>query len=87
MTRNQIRTLIVSAQNLELQKREKVDMLIRYLEDKEGLVLDSIPNNSAENADNLLEAILCHINYGECNLDELLDDIQVAIAERSKTDE
>lgn len=82
MTRSEIKRMIVSARNAELRKREIAHKLISNLEDIIGIDLDNIPNNSAENADNLLQAITCHIDYGECDLEELLDDIQMAIAER-----
>ena len=80
MTRSEMKKLIVSAKKAEARKVIAVYKLINYLEDTIG-DLQNIPNNSAENANNLLEAILCHIDYGECDLEELLDDIQTALAE------
>lgn len=80
MTRSEMKKLIVSAKKAEARKVIAASKLINYLEDTVG-DLQNIPNNSAENANNLLEAILCHIDYGECDLEELLDDIQTALAE------
>ena len=80
MTRNEMKKLIESAKKAEARKVIAVSKLINYLEDTIG-DLQNIPNNCAENANNLLEAILCHIDYGECDLEELLDDIQTALAE------
>lgn len=80
MTRSEMKKLLVSAQKAEARKTIAVFKLIDYLEDKIG-DLQNIPNRSAENANNLLEAILCHIDYGECDLEELLDDIQAALVE------
>lgn len=82
MRRSEIKKLIVSARNAELRKREVVCKLIENLEDIIDINLDDIPNNSAENADTLLQAINCHIDYGECDLEELLDDIQMALVKR-----
>lgn len=81
MTRSEMKRLLVSARKAEDRKAIAIFKLINYLEDKIGDLQD-IPNQSAENANNLLEAILCHVDYGECDLEELLDDIQMALAER-----
>ena len=81
MTRESIKFLIVNARKAEERKRKYGGMLIDNLERILG-DLENIPNNSAENASNLKEAILCHIDYGECDLKELLDDIEKALAER-----
>lgn len=81
MTRSEMKRLLVSARKAEDRKTIAIFKLINYLEDKIGDLQD-IPNQSAENANNLLEAILCHVDYGECDLEELLDDIQMALAER-----
>ena len=86
MTRSEMKKLIESAKKAEARKVIAVYKLINYLEDTIG-DLQNIPNNSAENANNLLEAILCHIDYGECDLEELLDDIVTAIAERRTEDD
>lgn len=80
MTRSEMKKLIESAKKAEARKVIATTKLLNYLEDTLG-DLQNIPNNSAENANNLLEAILCHIDYGECDLEELLDDIQAALAE------
>jgi hypothetical protein len=81
-----MKRLLVSARKAEDRKTIAIFKLINYLEDKIGDLQD-IPNQSAENANNLLEAILCHVDYGECDLEELLDDIQIALAERSNDDD
>ena len=82
MTRSEMKKLIESAKKAEARKVIATTKLLNYLEDTLG-DLQNIPNNSAENANNLLEAILCHIDYGECDLEELLDDIQATLAEVS----
>lgn len=81
MSISEIKSLIVMARKAEQKKNKCVSKLFDYLSNELELELSQIANNSAENADNLEEAILCHINYGECDLAELLDDIKRAIGE------
>lgn len=83
MKRSETKRLIISARNAQIKTNAKMTILFDNLENDIGVSLESIPNNSAENANNLAEAIMCHIHYGECDLEELLDDIQTALAERS----
>lgn len=81
MDRSEIKKLLVSAKKAEEQKQKHTNELLDYLEETIGVFLDDISNNSADIADNLKESILCHINYGEGDLEELLDDIQNALKE------
>ena len=78
MNRSEIKKLIVSARNHRTRANIETAVLFTKLTNDIAVDLEDIPNNSAENANNLSEAILCHINYGECDLEELLDDIMNA---------
>lgn len=77
---SEIKRLIVSARNSQIKANAKTAVVLHNLENDIGIDLENIPNNSAENANNLAEAITCHILYGECDLIELLDDIKNALA-------
>ena len=79
MKRSEIKRLLVSARNSQIKANAKMAVVLRNLENDIGIDLENIPNNSAENANNLAEAIICHILYGECDLNELLDDIEKAL--------
>lgn len=81
MTREEISALIVSARKLEEEKAEVVENLMFGLEANTDVFLEDIPNYRAENADNLKDAIMCHIDYGEYDLSCLLDDIEQALDE------
>lgn len=87
MNRSEMKKLLLSARKAEETKRKHTNKLLCCLENTVGVFLDEIPNNSVENANNLKEAILCHINCGEGNLEELLDDIQNALKERGNENE
>lgn len=78
---SEIKRLIVSARNSQIKANAKMAVVLHNLENDIGIDLENIPNNSAENANNLAEAIMCHILYGECDLNELLDDIEKALAD------
>ena len=80
MNIREIKKLIVSARNLQIKANAKMDVVLHNLENDMGVDIENIPNISAENANNLAEAIICHILYGECDLNELLDDIEKALA-------
>lgn len=75
MTRAEMRKLLVAAREAEILKRSLVDTLFRFLESIVETPLSDITDISAENANNLEEAISCHIDYGECDIEDLLDDI------------
>ena len=79
MKTSEIKRLIVSARNSQIKANAKMAVVLHNLENDIGIDLENIPNNSAENANNLAEAIICHILYGECDLNELLDDIEKAL--------
>ena len=79
MNIKEIKKLIVSARNLQIKANGKMAVVLHNLENDIGVDLEDIPNNSAENANNLEEAIIYHILYGECDLNELLDDIEKAL--------
>lgn len=79
MKRSDIKRLLVSARNAQINASTKTNILFHILETSMDIDLENIPNNSAENANNLAEAIMCHIQYGECDLDELLNDIEQAL--------
>lgn len=79
MTRAKLRKLIVVAREAEILKRSLTDTLFRYLESSIEEPLSNITNISAENANNLEEAITCHIDYGECDIEDLLDDIMISL--------
>lgn len=79
MTRAKMRKLIVAAREAEILKRSLTDTLFRYLESSIEEPLSNITNISAENANNLEEAITCHIDYGECDIEDLLDDIMISL--------
>ena len=81
MKRSEIKRLIVSARNSQIKANAKMAVVLHNLENDIGIDLENIPNNSAENANNLAEAIICHILYGECDLNELLDDIKKVLAD------
>lgn len=81
MKRSEIKKLLVSARNSQIKANAKMAVVLHNLESDIGIDLENIPNNSAENADNLAQAIMCHILYGECDLNELLDDIEKALAD------
>ena len=77
----EIKRLIVSARNSQIKANTKMAVVLHNLESDIGIDLENIPNNSAENANNLAEAIICHILYGECDLNDLLDDIKNVLAD------
>ena len=81
MNIKEIKKLIVSARNLQLKANGKMAVVLHNLENDMGVDLEDIPNDSAENANNLAEAIICHILYGEYDLNELLYDIEKALAD------
>lgn len=81
MNIREIKKLIVSARNLQIKANAKMAVVLHNLENDMGVDLENIQNISAENANNLAEAIICHILYGECDLNELLDDIEKALAD------
>ncbi len=81
MKRSEIKRLLVSARNSQIKANAKMAVVLHNLENDIGIDLENIPNNSAENANNLAEAIICHILYGECDLNDLLDDIEKALAD------
>ncbi len=78
---SEIKRLIVSARNSQIKANAKTAVVLHNLENDIGIDLENIPNNSAENANNLAEAIICHVLYGECDLNELLNDIEKALAD------
>lgn len=81
MKGKEIRKLLISARNAQIKANAKMAVLLHNLENDIGIDLENIPNNSAENANNLAEAIICHILYGECDLKDLLDDIEKALTD------
>ena len=81
MERKEISELIVYARELEREKKEIVDKLILSLENNLYIFLDNYPCYIDEHADNLKDAILCYINYGETDLSCLLDTIEQALEE------
>ena len=78
MTRAEIKNLITTASLAEKLKRESINLVIGYLDSRLG-DLQVIPCESIENTNNLMEAILCHIDYGDGDLEDLLDDIEGAL--------
>ena len=81
MKRNEMKKMISSARDLQIKANAKMAVVLHNLENEIAIDLENIPNNSAENADNLAQAIMCHILYGEYDLNELLDDIEKALAD------
>lgn len=79
MTRSEIKNLLIAARNAQIRANAKIYKLFDYLKYEVGLDTEDILNNSAKNANNLAEEITCHVSYGECDLDELVDDIMNAI--------
>lgn len=58
---SEIKRLIVSARNSQIKANAKMAVVLHNLESNIGIDLENIPNNSAENADNLASAIMCAI--------------------------
>lgn len=83
MNSREMLELINSARRLEIEKNKQVEKLMDDIENRVDRFLDDIPSFGAENADNLKEAIMCYINYGEYNAVDLVSDIVEAISKYS----
>ena len=78
MKRSEVKRLITSARNHAIRIDMITTLLFNNLQNEANINLDDIKSVSAENANSLAEAILCHIQYGECDLEDLLDEIMQA---------
>lgn len=79
----EIKRLLDLARRNSLKAQAYADTLLTTLKEN-GVDPSEITNDHLhyENANNLEEAILCYISYGECSSGVILDDIQQALNER-----
>lgn len=78
MTKTEFKKLLERGRNAHIKADSITQELFNKLEEDMGLrcsVLSDIPSN-AENADNLEEAILCYMQYGEYDPDELWKELK-----------
>lgn len=78
--KKQIGNLLTLARANAVRSQKYTDELMGLIKEQ-GVYPDEVFDNCLkyENANNLEEAILCHISYGECKRTELINDIANAI--------
>lgn len=70
---NTIKKLINYARGLELKRSQTENQIFELLND---MGIDTSTKTNAENADDLQEAICCHISYGEYSVDGIIEEIK-----------
>lgn len=75
MNRSEIKRMIVSARKQQIKANARTRLLIEKIEEDFGVRLDDFPCDEKYNANTLEEAVLCHVAYGEADVEKLLDDI------------
>lgn len=72
-----LRSLIESARKKQVAAQNALGSVMEAIEDL-GIIDLSRFETKAENASNLEEAICCYIQYGEFDVDSIIDEIKVA---------
>lgn len=72
-----IRTNILASRELQRQKDIRMNDIVGLL-GKLGIYNTDSIKTDAENADDLGQAINCFIDYGEYNIDDLMQEIEAA---------
>ena len=72
-----LRSLIEDARKKQVAVQNALGYVIDAIEDM-GVVDLSRFETKAENADNLEEAIYCYIQYGEFDVDSIIEEVEAA---------
>lgn len=72
-----LRSLIESARKKQVVAQNALGSVMEAIEDL-GIIDLSRFETKAENASNLEEAICCYIQYGEFDVDSIIEEIKVA---------
>jgi len=72
-----LRSLIESARKKQIAAQNALGSVMEAIEDL-GIIDLSRFETKAENASNLEEAICCYIQYGEFDVDSIIEEIKVA---------
>ena len=72
-----LRSLIESARKKQITAQNALGSVMEAIEDL-GIIDLSRFETKAENASNLEEAICCYIQYGEFDVDSIIEEIKVA---------
>jgi len=72
----ELKKLINKARNYEIKKCDLVNNIFGILDE---LNIDLEAKTNAENADNLSNAITCHIDYGEYSIESIIKEIKSQI--------
>lgn len=72
-----LRSLIESARKKQIAAQNALGSVMEAIEDL-GIIDLSRFETKAENASNLEEAICCYIQYGEFDVDSIIDEIKAA---------
>ena len=74
MTKSEFKRMLQRGRNANIKADEITQELFYKLENDMGVILDDIPS-SAENADNIADAICCYMQYGEYDADLLWNEL------------
>lgn len=75
-----LKLLLIAAREAQITAEKSVSRVYEKIHSAaRGNLIDLDRPTRAENARTLEEAINCHIDYGEFNLDDLADEIEEAI--------